>query len=203
VLWALEGLAWSPAYLTRVCRVLLDLASRDNGGRWANRPSNTLAEIFSPWYPQTIASASQRIQVVDVLLVHNAVQARKMLRDLLPDAMATTMHTHYPYWRDWAVQWKPGTATPDYWLQVNAYAERFIDGTGANAVAWEEVLDMIERIPTPLLNRVVDGLRTLAAAELSADERQHLATVLRKKGGAASFVPRGTLGAAGERGRFA
>jgi hypothetical protein len=47
LLWALEGLAWTPAYLSRVCAVLVGLDERDPGGRWANRPGATAASILN------------------------------------------------------------------------------------------------------------------------------------------------------------
>jgi len=56
LLWALETLAWSPEYLQRVTVILGELAALDPGGNWANRPANSLTEIFLPWYPQTCAS---------------------------------------------------------------------------------------------------------------------------------------------------
>lgn len=42
LLWALEGLAWSPDYLPRASLILADLAAIDPGGNWGNRPKNSL-----------------------------------------------------------------------------------------------------------------------------------------------------------------
>ena len=55
LLWALEGLAWSDDYLVRVASLLADLADRDPGGQWSNRPDNSLVSTLLPWYPQTLA----------------------------------------------------------------------------------------------------------------------------------------------------
>lgn len=60
LLWALEGLAWDERYLVRVCVVLGELADHDPGGKWANRPANSLSTILLPWFPQTIASIEKR-----------------------------------------------------------------------------------------------------------------------------------------------
>ncbi len=46
LLWALEGIAWEEAYLSRASVVLAEIASHDPGGNWANRPSNSLTDIF-------------------------------------------------------------------------------------------------------------------------------------------------------------
>jgi len=55
LLWALEGLAWDEKYFVQVCLVLGELASHDPGGKWANRPANSLSTILLPWRPQTMA----------------------------------------------------------------------------------------------------------------------------------------------------
>ena len=44
LLWALETLAWDAEYLTRVVVILGELAARDPGGNWANRPANSLSD---------------------------------------------------------------------------------------------------------------------------------------------------------------
>jgi hypothetical protein len=60
LLWALEGIAWEEAYLSRTSVVLAEIASHDPGGNWANRPSNSLTDIFLPWLPHTLASVQKR-----------------------------------------------------------------------------------------------------------------------------------------------
>ena len=65
LLWALESLAWDKAYLVRVCTILGELANRDPGGNWGNRPSSSLTRILLPWLPQTTASASTRRAAID------------------------------------------------------------------------------------------------------------------------------------------
>ena len=56
LLWALEGIAWEETYLIRTAVVLAEIASHDPGGNWANRPGNSLTDIFLPWLPHTLAS---------------------------------------------------------------------------------------------------------------------------------------------------
>src|SRR5262249_44704472 len=113
LLWSLEGLAWSPAYLTRVCKILADLAQRDPGGKRGNRPSGSLAQILSPWYPQTAASTADRVRVLDVLLEQYPTAAWHLLRDLLPQTVGIALPTHRPYWRDWTGAWRPGATVAD------------------------------------------------------------------------------------------
>ena len=53
LLWALEALAWSPDYIARVASILARLDAADPGGRYSNRPGNSLRDIFLLWQPQT------------------------------------------------------------------------------------------------------------------------------------------------------
>ena len=46
LLWALERLAWSPRFVTRVSVALARLDEYDPGGQWGNRPSGSLLKIF-------------------------------------------------------------------------------------------------------------------------------------------------------------
>jgi len=181
LLWALETLAWTPSHLTRVCRILLDLSERDPGGRWANRPARSAAEILSAWYPQTVATAEQRIRVLDAMLSYRPRATWELLHSLLPQHMGHATPTHRPYWRDWATTWKPGATHADYWLQVNACAQRVIDQAGNDVNRWLKLLDEVERIPAALHRRLLDSLSTLATVSLTAEDQRKIADVIREK----------------------
>lgn len=68
LLWALEEIAWSSEYFSRAVMLLARLAHLDSGGRWANRAINSLSDIFLPGFPQTYATAEERLTVLDVLI---------------------------------------------------------------------------------------------------------------------------------------
>ena len=63
LLWALEGLAWSVDYFTKTTEVLINLTKVDKGGRWSNRPGNSLKDIFVPGLPQTHVKPEDRVVV--------------------------------------------------------------------------------------------------------------------------------------------
>ncbi|MBS1502019.1 MAG: hypothetical protein JST32_08165, partial [Bacteroidetes bacterium] len=67
LLWALEGLAWLPQYLSRCCIVLVQLNHLDPGVKILNKPINSLHQILHPWMPQTYASLSERKAVVRLI----------------------------------------------------------------------------------------------------------------------------------------
>ncbi len=56
LLWGLEVAAWDPEHLNSASMILAGLAHVDPGGKLANRPLNSLREIFLPWHPNTNAT---------------------------------------------------------------------------------------------------------------------------------------------------
>ena len=68
LLWALEGIAWSSQYLAQAVDTLAALGNLDPGGRWANRPINSLGDIFLPGLPQTHATPDERLEVLERLV---------------------------------------------------------------------------------------------------------------------------------------
>ena len=79
LLWALETLAWEAECLTRVIVILGELAARDPGGNWGNRPDNSLSTILLPWLPQTCAPAIRRQTAVATLLKERSEVGWKLL----------------------------------------------------------------------------------------------------------------------------
>ena len=68
LLWALETLAWDGNNLTRALVCLAELAARDPGGQWGNRPIGSMTTILLPWLPQTCASVERRVGAVRTVL---------------------------------------------------------------------------------------------------------------------------------------
>lgn len=100
LLWALEGLAWMPAYFKTACFLLHKLATLDPGGRLSNRPLNSLTEIFKAWHHQTLAPYAERVKVLKEMLPRNVDVSWKLLKSLLPSfSSGTAWLTHRMRWR--------------------------------------------------------------------------------------------------------
>ena len=100
LLWALEALAWEEDYLTRVCVILGDLANRDPGGNWANRPASSLLGILHPSRPQTNASVHKQKVAVETLRQEFPEVAWKLIRQLSSARREYPLSTHRPIWRE-------------------------------------------------------------------------------------------------------
>ncbi|WP_374471182.1 hypothetical protein [Phenylobacterium sp.] len=100
LLWALEMLAWDPAYLVRVCDILARLALVDPGGRLTNRPTNSLREILVPWSPNTYASDALRHAALETVERRSADLSWSVSLALLPRDHDVSTPTPKPRFRE-------------------------------------------------------------------------------------------------------
>lgn len=64
LLWALEGIAFLPAYLSQSCSLLVDLCKLDPGVKMVNKPINSLVNIFNPRLPQNSSTFEDMFEVI-------------------------------------------------------------------------------------------------------------------------------------------
>lgn len=145
LLWALETLAWSPNFLSRVSVILGDIASFDPGGNWANRPANSLADIFLPWHVQTTAPFEKRKSAIEAVIREQPVVGWKLLLALLPHNHGFTIGCHRPIWRDFIPRdWKDGVLRTEYWEQITAYINLAVTLAKSDS---EKLCELIKRLP--------------------------------------------------------
>ena len=172
LLWALENLAWHPDYLVRVALLLGDLAAIDPGGNWANRPVNSLATIFLPWFPQTCADIPKRRLAVEALLQEQPAIGWKLVLSLLPTMHSSSMGSHKPTWRDFiSPTWLEGTTQSDYRKQVAGYADLAVSTAAVDLNKLAELIERLPDLPPPAHLRILKHLSTNAVLELSESER--------------------------------
>ncbi len=172
LLWALEGLAWDEKYLVRVCVILGELASHDLGGKWANRPANSLSTILLPWFPQTIASIEKRKVAVQTLLKECPEIAWKLIISLLPNQHQTSMGSHKPSWRNTIPEdWEKGVTQQEYWEQVSFYAELAVSMANHDMEKLGELIDRFDNLPKPSFDRLLEVLSSDPVTGLPEDER--------------------------------
>lgn len=179
LLWALETLAWSKQYLGEVASTLLSLADGDPGGRWSNRPTNSLCEILSHWMPYTTASVDERTKVLDLMIRQNPDAAWPILVSLLPGvAGSVSLPTHKPYWRDWANQWQPGATRGESLAFMTATAERVINQAGTDPQRWKTVFEHIGSFPYTVHDRLLEAATKFAESEVPDLDRSAVAEEL-------------------------
>jgi hypothetical protein len=100
VLWALETIAWDPAYFRRAVLVLAGLAAIDPGVRIINTPANSLAEIFVLWQPNTNASSALRFSALKEISALYPNIGWTLVKKLLPRMSAVSSQTAKPRLRE-------------------------------------------------------------------------------------------------------
>lgn len=150
LLWALESLAWSPELMPRVSMVLARLDSIDPGGKYSNRPANSLRQIHLLWIPQTFATFTQRLKVVDLLRKQQPQAAWKLMLKVLPGGHDTSSPSPKPRWRDFSVS---RVETITYGLigqGAAAITERLLADVGEDPERWVQVIDRLDDlVPGP------------------------------------------------------
>lgn len=171
-LWALETLAWDEEYLVRVSVILGDLASRDPGGRWVNRPVNSLTTIFLPWLPQTKATLEKRKIAIQTLKAEFPEVAWKVLVSLLPNQHQMSMGSRKPIWRETIPDDRTKKVTPqDYWDQVCSYSAIAVEMAKKDIVKLNELINHLDNLPQSFFETILEFLVSIEITSKSESER--------------------------------
>lgn len=181
LLWALESLAWDENCLVRVCVTLADLASHDPGGKWANRPLNSLTSILLPWFPQTMASIEKRKIAVNTLSRENPNIAWKLVISLLPNQSQVSSGTYKPVWRlTIPDDWNKHITNLDYWNQISFYADLAVSMTSNNVGMICELIDHLDNLPKASFNKFLIVLSANEVSRLKEEDRTKIWNQLMK-----------------------
>lgn len=172
LLRALEGIAWDEAYLSRSSVVLAEIASQDPGGSWANRPGNSLTNIFLPWMPHTLASVKKRQAALKVICTEQPEVAWKLLESLLPNMLSTTTGTYKPVWRNVIPDdWKKGVTNTEYWEQSQFCAELIVEQAGFDTTKLASLVGSYDQLPSPAAEAIRNKLLSDRCLSLPEQER--------------------------------
>lgn len=179
LLWALETLAWDPDYLLKVVVLLGELASRDPGGDWGNRPINSLTTIFLPWLPQTCASFEKRKNAIETLIRENPNVAWDLLLSLLPKSQRSSSGSHKPVWRDIIIDSCTEKITrEDYWDQVGIYSELIINMVERDISKMVKLIGHLDDLPQAGQDKILALLKSDKITSLSDSEKYEIWTIL-------------------------
>lgn len=179
LLWALETLAWDAQYLTRVVIILGELAARDPGGNWGNRPDRSLTTILLPWMPQTCATVERRKAAVAALLDELPDVAWKLLLSLLHEAHHVSQPTRRPAWREMIPDdWSDGVTYGEYWEQSVLYSELAVGAAISDPEKLAELVDHMHQLPSHALEKLLAHLGSDAIVSMPEAGRVGLWTEL-------------------------
>ena len=160
LLWALETLAWEERYLTPATVILGELAARDPGGNWGNRPSHSLTEIFLPWLPQTLASVDKRKVAIQTLSKQVPEVAWKLLLALLPNQTQASSGAQKPKWRKTIPSNPTKINNAEYWEQSLSYAAMAVDMAKGDIAKLSELIPNLENLPKESFDGILEYLQS-------------------------------------------
>jgi transcriptional regulator with XRE-family HTH domain len=159
LLWALEILAWSPSHIARVSELLAKLTRLDPpGGRWANRPFNSLVSVFRLWMPQTHATLDERQQVLKLLRKNEPDIAWRLMIAILPGGYDTASPSPRPRWRDFSTK-QPEVIT--YGLigkGAAVIANSMLEDVKLGNMRWKQLFEVFPNLPPDSRTRAVELL---------------------------------------------
>ncbi|MGI4896129.1 MAG: hypothetical protein ACRYF3_13555 [Janthinobacterium lividum] len=179
-LWALETLAWAPEHFDDAVDVLARLAALDPGGRLANRPARSLAEIVSLWHPETAAGEEQRLRALRRVLRDEPAVGRRLLLDLLPDGHGLQTDHAAPEFRAWK-QDPPTTTRDDLRRRTTDVTGLLLDDLDDDPERHLAVIGKVDDLPPEQLVDYTAMLSELAGRLDDDDARGRLHDALHDK----------------------
>lgn len=172
LLWALEGLAWSPELLSRSLVLLGELDSHDPGGRWANRPLNSIADILLPWFPHTSANIDLRYAAFKALARELPETAWKVIIRLLPDNMRTTSDTYIPIYRKFIPDdFEKEPSAEEYNQQIVYYCQLAVELAKQSSTRITELVDNLENLTEAEFYSAIELLDSFASSEADNENK--------------------------------
>lgn len=179
LLWALEILAWSPQYLARTALALAELDVLDPGGRFSNRPANSLRHIFLLWLPQTYVPLSQRLIVLDQILKIQPAVGWKLMINVFPKSHDSSDYSPHALWRDFSVDRKEEVTYQVIWKGADELTKRLLAAVGIDAKRWVQLIEILPNIEPTRRQDVVAQLTSTEPKIQSDDDRVLICKALR------------------------
>ena len=176
LLWALETLAWNADFLPDVARCLATLARFDPpNSRYANRPSNSLREIFLLWLPQTAATLTQRLKIIDGLRKCEPEAAWNLMVGLIP-GQDTATPSPAPRWRDYPTMNPEPTTYGLIARGANELLNRLLEDVGINSGRWRELINLLPKVEPERRKEII---KRLSDAAPKINDQQGQETILK------------------------
>lgn len=164
ILNALEVMAWSPEHLLATADVLARLAEIDPGGRYSNRPDESLNSIMCPWLPNTSADAVDRLATVRMLRQSHSRVAWTLMLSMLPSHRRSVQHpSEMPRYRDWRPA-QPAISQQEYVDTTSAIADMLVEDAGEDSERWAALINRFADLADEPRGKAISAISRLAAA---------------------------------------
>ena len=147
LLWGLEIVAWFPNYFQRVCIFLSELTKIDKGGKFANRPIETLKELLLPWVNFTNVSIATKIETIKFLKNDYQDISWKIIFSLLPQMHSVASGINKPkYRKEFLDNYNREVSSEDYYKQIDEYSKIAVELMKQDSSRFYTVLENLNSI---------------------------------------------------------
>lgn len=178
LMWALEGLLWSPDTVSRAVDALARLAALDPGGNTFPRPSSVLESAFSPAFGQCCLNVGDRGKLLAKVFRKEPKVGWQLGIKLLPRGRHVGSSPHQPKFR--AVLEGPRPTWDDYWSAARQLIKLLLQAAGADLEKWRPMIEGMHQFPDDVFDLTIEEIKKLAA-QLNAAKRADLCDVLRSE----------------------
>jgi len=177
--WALETLAWSEDYFIRSISILAELATHDPGGKFMNRPENSIVMILLPWFPHTLVSFEKRLNAFKIIRKDFPVIAFKIFLQLLPSKYQTTHGTNKPHYRNPVdKEWDPKISRFECYNHCNEYTKIALELVFTEKKYLLDLLIHIDNIPYERFQDLFNYLLSDKIINATEEDRFHIWEIL-------------------------
>ena len=159
VIWALERIAWSSDHFAEAMHSLARLAQIDPGGRIHSRPADSLADSFLPWFRQTEATDTARLETLSELLVRHPKAGWATLMSAYPPL--TGLHVterQLPLFRPWGQGVKRIATYGERDTFVKEMERLLLAHVGDDIDRWASIIEAIARLSPDARQQVLEML---------------------------------------------
>ena len=177
LLRALETLAWSGDYFSEATTLLARLAEIDPGGVVANRPSESLAELFCPVLRFTEATNKDRLVVLSTLMKRYPDAGWGAL--IMVFSSRGILLRRPPQWQPWAQDGHSHVPFEEQLPYVREVARLLIEHVGDNPARWKGLVGIIPDLPADRRREAFDLLSERANTVKQGDDIESLRSEIR------------------------
>lgn len=183
LLWALELISWDQEYLSRVSLCLARLSEIDPGGRYRNRPFNSLRDIYLGWINNTSATHDERIKILRHVLIpkYPKVAWCLMIELRIKPHNDYTMGICKPKYREWGKTIERGTTVYNYRKYVGEIINLLLQE--AERTRESGIVDLIDGFnfyTQEQRQELIELMLDIKVEELSDEKREKIINELRE-----------------------
>ena len=180
LLWGLERLAWSQDYFSRVALALARLVEIDPGGKSANRPEESVRNLFHWRLRFTEATDEDRLNALALVLSRNQqVGWNVLVKNLSFYSIPHRNLLDLTMWQEWGQDGHSEATHEEGEEFVNGLCRLLLENITSDIGRWESALRILSSIPQDTRRQLVEMLMQQSDTLKQDSNLEELRTAIR------------------------